>query len=488
MYRRDIAWFICCLSLLLVFAGGQAVASNSSPDSFVEAEYQLFLPVTVNRFPLKTTFGMQMALYEVDEGYSYLEDLQSSFIRYGLEWDAVEPIQGDRLWSELATLEDGLLRASQARLQSLLIIHGTPIWGRTIENAKCSRIRTEYLDAFGDFLYDAVRRYSYPPYNVMYWEIWNEPDIGYSEDLADALFGCWADYSDETWGGEYYAEVLQAVYPRIKAANPRAQVIIGGLHLDCDPRPEGNYCAKNGHNEHAPLYLTGILRAGGGDYFDGVGFHAYDYFHYWLPELGRYSNYHWGSGWDTSGPVLNAKASYIRQVLDEFGVSGKFLMNTEGSLICGPIDDWDFDEGCESAEDSLYEQTKARYVTQLYASAIASDLRANVWYNMFGYRHAELVDQHDFSLRPAYFSYRFARQLLADASFQREIEMDTQVRIYEFQVEGRQIWVVWSLNGENRAIALDEMPNIMYDYMGNALTPTNPLMVSLDPLYLVWTP
>jgi hypothetical protein len=414
MFHRIIVWLICCLSLLLVFAGRQAAASNSSPGTSIEAEYRLFLPVIVNRVPLQTTFGMQIYPSDVQKGFSYVEDLQSSYVRFNrLDWSLIEPNQGDRLWSNMSLLEASLLQASRANMQTILPVHGTPVWAQTIAGASCSRIRDEALQAFGDFLYDAVSRYSYPPYNVMYWEIWNEPDIGYTEDLAEMPFGCWADYADEVSGGEYYAEVLRVVYPRIKAANPRAQVVIGGLHLDCDPRPESNYCAETKRNPHAPLYLTGILSAGGGDYFDGVGFHAYDYFHYWLPELGRYSNYQWGSGWDTSGPVINAKASYIRQVLDEFGVNGKFLINTEGALICGPIDDWFSEDGCESTDGSLYEQTKARYVTQLYASALANDLRANIWFTIFGYRHSDLVDQQDFSLRPAYFSYRFARQMLS---------------------------------------------------------------------------
>lgn len=487
--RIKLAWIICGFSVLLVFLSGEAIASNMLQVSPDKSDYYLFLPAVVNRYPLETTFGMQLDPQSVQIGFSNVEDLKSSFVRYNrLNWSLIEHVQGERMWSEMEVLEEGLLRVSQAGMETILVVHGTPTWAQSIPGAPCSRILTDSLDAFGDFLYDAVRRYSYPPYNVMYWEIWNEPDIGYSEDLADMPFGCWADYNDEVWGGEYYAKVLRIVYPRIKAANPNAQVVIGGLHLDCDPRPESNYCAAVMHSEKQPLYLTGILRAGGGDYFDGVGFHAYDYFHYWQPELGAYSNRNWGAGWDTSGPSINVKAEYIGEVLDEFGVEGKFLIDTEGSLICGPIDDWFSEEGCESADESIYEQTKARYVTQLYVSSIASNLRSSVWYSILGYRHAELVDPADLSLRPAYYSDRFSCQILADAAFLGELELQSGIRAYEFKVKDQHVWVLWALDREFHAVELAEMPKYEYDYIGNVIEPVNPLTVTLDPLYLVWTP
>jgi hypothetical protein len=488
MVNKRASRFISYLLLLLIFAFGRddiprVVASDT------ETSYRFFLPITINRFPLQTSFGIQIELNQAYRGYPYIQDLESSYIRYNaLEWQLVEPNQGDRLWDKLATLEEDLLRASQAHIQPILIVRGAPEWARTIDGASCSRIRSDALDAFGDFLYDAVSRYSYPPYNVNYWEIWNEPDIGYTQDLANMPFGCWADYSDEVWGGEYYSQVLRIVYPRIKAANPNAQVVIGGLHLDCDPRQDSNYCAAVGHNEHQPLYLAGILRSGGGNYFDGIGFHSYDYFHYWEPKLGHYSNSNWGAGWDTSGPSLNAKVDYIRQVLDDFNISGKFLIDTEDALICGPIGAPPETEGCESANNSLYEQTKARYITQLYASTIAKNVRTTIWYNLFGFRGSALVDPQSYSLHPAYTAYRFARHILADVTFVQEVDMDYHLRIIEFQKGEERIWVLWSLDDESHSIDISEIPDYIYDYLGNVPPPAYPLSVTLDPLYLVWEP
>jgi hypothetical protein len=83
-------------------------------------------------------------------------------------------------------------------------------------------------------MHDLVARYSVPPYNVKYWELWNEPDV--DPALAgliggDIPFGCWGDSTDPYYGGGYYAEMLKAVYPRIKAADPQAQVARGRIAL-----------------------------------------------------------------------------------------------------------------------------------------------------------------------------------------------------------------------------------------------------------------
>jgi hypothetical protein len=82
----------------------------------------------------------------------------------------------------------------------------------------------EKLGAFGDFMYATVQKYSQPPYNVKYWEMWNEPDAATSFFRKDphTPYGCWGDEAAADYGRGYYADMLQAVYPRIKQATPYA--------------------------------------------------------------------------------------------------------------------------------------------------------------------------------------------------------------------------------------------------------------------------
>ena len=94
-----------------------------------------------------------------------------------------------------------------------------------ISDKACGPIKPDALNAFGDFLFEAVSRYSLPPYNVTYWELGNEPDVDWNVANSAMPFGCWGDASDPYFGGGYYAEMLKVAYPQIKAANPEARVL-----------------------------------------------------------------------------------------------------------------------------------------------------------------------------------------------------------------------------------------------------------------------
>ena len=97
--------------------------------------------------------------------------------------------------------------------------------------------------------------------------------------------------------------------------------------------------------------MEGILRSNGGEFFDGISFHAYDY--YSGPY--QYNNPNWHSNRESTGPVLIAKARYLRSLLASYQQTGKFLMNTEAGVLCGPSED---SPECQSKEFGL---TKAAY-------------------------------------------------------------------------------------------------------------------------------
>ena len=254
--------------------------------------------------------------------------------RNALEWSKVEHAEGQRNWDAVADLDAELTLASQSGMQVVLVVRNAPTWAQAQRGVQCGPLLPEKLGAFADFLQAAVERYSQPPFNVTYWELWNEPDVSAEGFDPSMPFGCWGEYGDAYFGGAAYAAMLKQAYPKIKAANPDVQVLIGGLLLDCDPRNPPEFPAGSGQKKDCSpaRYLEGILVNGGGDYFDGVSFHAYDVY---LGELGKYSNPNWYSSWDTTGPVLIAKSNYLRSLLDRFGLSDKFLMNTEVALICG---------------------------------------------------------------------------------------------------------------------------------------------------------
>lgn len=59
---------------------------------------------------------------------------------------------------------------------------------------------------------------------------------------------------------------------------------------------------------------------------------------------------------------------------------------------------------------------------------------------------------------------------------------------YEFTHGNRQIWLLWSLDGDTHTLTLPSTPPAAYDVFGNALSITdNTWNVTIAPVYLEWT-
>ena len=64
----------------------------------------------------------------------------------------------------------------------------------------------------------------------------------------------------------------------------------------------------------------------------------------------------------------------------------------------------------------------------------------------------------------------------------------SSVKGYKFQWGDRRIWVLWSLDGNMHSINLSSVPLGAWDALGNSISPTISMNVSLNPLYLEWNP
>lgn len=430
-------------------------------------------PLSNSNTPLETVFGVEMSQIRSDAVLAKVDAANVRWIRRAaIPWRLIEPNEGQRNWSAISDLEREFRTASGHGFKIIAVVREAPTWAQAVQGVSCGPIKQDKLQAFAAFMRDVVNRYSAPPFNVDYWEIWNEPDIAPQLVPADSLWGCWGDATDQYYGGGAYAEMLKAVYPMVKAAQPDAQVMVGGLLMDCDPRnpPPGKDCKP-------ARFLEGILRAGGGAYFDGVAFHAYDY--YGNKIKGGYANANWHAASGTTGPVLSAKAQYVTELLNQYGESTKFLMVTEMALICGRDG---AEPRCLAPE---FADTKAAYIVEAYAAVFAQGLRAGVWYSLSGWQGSGLLDTNG-QVTPAYNAYKFAAQEFSGIKGAMPITPYPGVRGYELAKANGKLWVIWSVDGDDHPIALRDTPRAIYDISSRPISYDGTVTVSVMPVYLEW--
>jgi hypothetical protein len=155
--------------------------------------------------------------------------------RLFLSWRAVEPARGQLNAGSLASYEQ-VFKQLPAGTKVILDVVDTPSWETGSSNELTPPANPQDYAAFVATL---ARRFA--PWVAAY-EIWNE------EDEAS----WWAGGPDPA----AYAQLLKAVYPAVKGAEPRAKVVLGGLTGNDFP------------------FLEAVYRAGAKGSFDAVGVHT----------------------------------------------------------------------------------------------------------------------------------------------------------------------------------------------------------------------
>ncbi len=408
-----------------------------------------------------------------------IQDSGLNLIRHNaLRWHKIEEIEGERNWDAAADTEEFLITASANGLDTILIVRGTPAWAQLVDGSSCGPIKPEKLAAFRDFMVAAVNRYSAPPYNVNYWELGNEPDVDPSVVKPKSVFGCWGDDDDPYYGGGYYAEMLKTVYPAIKEVDPEAKVLLGGLLLDCDPvfPPAGEECGSGN-------FFGGVLRNGGGNFFDIVSFHAYPYYSgpsYGFPSL-YYDDQH--PKWGDRGGVVLGKVQFIRQVMDTYSVD-KPIFHTEGSLLCHPQNKID----CDPPGDGFFE-AQADYLIRLYVRNFANGVSGTFWYQFEGpgWRLGGLLDD-DQNPKPAFNALIALTDKLSGTTLSGSVTQFEGIEGYEFNSDKKTVWVLWSPDEVD--ILVDPPPNlsVAYDKYGNEITPGGTGITVNSPVFFELNP
>jgi hypothetical protein len=245
--------------------------------------------------------------------------------RLSVLWSAVEPAKTDPAHYNWTLTDSHVISVSAHGLAPLVLVVGCPTWACVRDNGP---LNDNMGPEVAQFMGAMAARYSQAPYNVHYWELWNEPDA------AGGPGNQWG------WGmhADKYAQMLAAAYPVIKSADPNAVVMTGGLAYD-------NWFNQGG--PFNPDFLPDLLAAGGSQYLDALAFH------YYVNNAG---------GW----AEIAQKAVQMRGVMNAHGVDLPMLC-TESGLT-------------SSTTFSSTEALQARYLPQMFVSAASAGVRSTVWY------------------------------------------------------------------------------------------------------------
>jgi hypothetical protein len=408
----------------------QQPGGETGTQVIVSEMHNAFLPLVSRGYgprPPDSVLGIQLfADHREDELVIQLDQMGVRWARTPIFWRQIERERDNYRWP--AWLDDWLARLSARDIEVILTLAGNPDWAATYLSGPIDKVDISELT---DFMAAAVARYSAPPYNVKHWELYNEPDNG-SEVYAEAGWGYWGNDPD------LYAEMLAAVYPKIKMADPDAQVLFGGLAYDYF-EPDGPFVRD---------FLDKVLQHGGGPYFDIMNFHYYPSF---------------DSTWNPYGPAIIGKAEYLRGKLAEYGVDKPF--------ICTEISMWS-----DAAHGGSYEK-QSRYVPLAFVRSIAADLGVTIWYKLVddaavGVTKYGLLEA-DLTPKPAVDAVETLAWQLADADYIQSLGPaetgSEEIEAYEFLTEDglTQILVVWSNDEQWYTMSLESDYLLRVDKYGS---------------------
>ncbi len=239
------------LALLII----QTIAQAQPP---VPPPAPVAAPDVANIIPTNPKIGVHTRLTDepdptkIDQTMQMARAMGASWVVEYFPWSYLQPTDANHYDWQHADL---VVNAAAAYSLTLIArIDGVPAWARPEHP---DPLRWRYLDAahyaeFARFVAAFVSRYLD---RVHYFIIWNEQNTA-------------AEWGNRPPDPAAYADLMRAVYPAAKQADPDATILFGGLAPTLEPR--GSSVAMNDLD-----YLAAYYQAGGGRYFDALAAHVY---------------------------------------------------------------------------------------------------------------------------------------------------------------------------------------------------------------------
>jgi hypothetical protein len=377
----------------------------------ISGTFTVNLPLVVSQYGSPPApFGVQMyGPVTYTTGLSQVIAAGARWIRVPIMWSSAEPenrFPQNYTWGAI----DRQVRALRGEnIEPVLILQGNPSWVADYAQGPVNNLgeMQQFVGALverfdGDGYFDAPGS----PV-VRYWEFYNEPDntdLWHAEHSGYGYFG---------YRGDEYAALLDAIYPAVKAANPSAQVVFGGVAYDYFDYEGGVF---------DPDFVDDVLSHCTGPCFDVMNFHYYPYYR------GR---------WEPYGKDVIGKTRFFESKLDQYGL--------ERPLVCTETT-W------PSASTWGSEALQSRYVAVVYARSLAAGLKLMNWYAWID-ADSSLPGLLDNNLepKPAYYAYQTLTEQLGKSRYLRPLSPTEtgggNIEGYVFNVPGPDGWgrldVMW---------------------------------------------
>ncbi len=285
--------------------------------------------------PIGISFAETLSTLSPQARAAMLDDalaLGVTHARFDLNWNS---IQGGGSASFDWSVFDQVVEAVLSRdIVPLVIIGYTPPWARPSGCATLTCAPAD-LSQFASFAGSAAARYG--SLGVHHWEIWNEPNIS----------AFWSPTPDPA----RYATLLSSTANTIRAADPGAVIISGGLAP----------AATAGANVSQLDFLREMCAQGAVAAVDAIGYHPYSF-----PAMPS-NRVEW-SAWS----MITATTPSVRSIVDSCGGTGKSIWATEYGAPT---------EGAEAEAQNMNEDLQARMADESVRLARSSDaIGALFWF------------------------------------------------------------------------------------------------------------
>lgn len=430
-------------SCYLPFVGRCAPQTAESPFSLQIATDNLILsPADADLSPEELQARIEAAEAKIDQVYLYLADALAEsgagYSRLFLKWSVIQPtapVAGQPPVYRWTYYDTRFAAVAQKGVKIIVTIASTPSWAAPFT---CRPPDPDKLDDYRDFVTALVNRYKQAPYGVKHYEIVNEPDYTYDSNMG---WGCMGERPEQ------YAQMLSTAYQAIKAADPGATVLMGGIAYDGFQEYGGPF----------PRYFPDrVMENGGGNSIDALNLHYFPDYHKewerWDP-TSEDRIFGWipaptcGDVYDNQGPTYDAYGIDVIAKVTHFQNRMRVCHG-----VNKPVWITELAEHGETGNPASLDK-QAKYVVQGHVRALAIGVKNITWYALYtidGYDQG-LLDEN-LNPKPAYTSYQTLTSELKDYRYV-ETRSLTNGELYVFRNScGQEKMVAWSTSSSSLRI------------------------------------